>query len=73
VHDGHAACEVSDAGLIRDLLVGPRRPDPRSKDGGAGLWTVNRLCELVLVYSTAGGGTAIRPKCLLVDIWVALG
>ena len=56
----HAVCEVRDAGVIRDPLVGRRRPDLRSSNGGAGLWSVNQLCDLVIIHSTGPGGTAIR-------------
>ena len=57
---GHAVCEVADEGLIDDPLVGRRRPDLRVPRGGAGLWTANQLCELVLIHSTAKTGTAVR-------------
>jgi anti-sigma regulatory factor (Ser/Thr protein kinase) len=58
--DAYAVCEVRDAGLIRDPLVGRRRPDLRSPLGGAGLWTANQLCDLVLIHSTPADGTAVR-------------
>ena len=59
-HDGQAVCEVRDAGVIRDPLVGRQRPDLRIPHRGAGLWTANQLCDLVLIHSTPHGGTAVR-------------
>ncbi|MBR7828040.1 sensor histidine kinase [Actinospica sp. MGRD01-02] len=56
----HAVCEVRDEGVIRDPLVGRRRPDLRSANGGAGLWSVNQLCDLLIIHSTGPGGTAVR-------------
>jgi anti-sigma regulatory factor (Ser/Thr protein kinase) len=57
----HAVCEVRDSGLIVDPLVGRRRPDLLSPGGsGAGLWTANRLCDLLLIHSTPAAGTAVR-------------
>jgi len=56
----HAVCEVHDNGLIRDPLVGRRRPKPRERVGGAGLWTANQLCDLLLIRSTKERGTTVR-------------
>jgi anti-sigma regulatory factor (Ser/Thr protein kinase) len=56
----HAVCEVHDEGLITDPLVGRRRPNPRERIGGAGLWAVNQLCDLVLIRSTKEQGTTVR-------------
>jgi anti-sigma regulatory factor (Ser/Thr protein kinase) len=56
----HAVCEVHDGGLITDPLVGRRRPNPRERIGGAGLWAVNQLCDLVLIRSTKEQGTTVR-------------
>lgn len=56
----HAVCEVRDAGLITDPLVGRRRPGFRLEHGGAGLWTANQLCDLLLIHSTPASGTAVR-------------
>jgi anti-sigma regulatory factor (Ser/Thr protein kinase) len=56
----HAVCEVHDGGLITDPLVGRRRPNPREHIGGAGLWAVNQLCDLVLIRSTREQGTTVR-------------
>lgn len=57
--DGHAVCEVRDEGVISDPLVGRRRPT-LSGDGGAGLWTANQVCDLLLIHSTPASGTAVR-------------
>jgi anti-sigma regulatory factor (Ser/Thr protein kinase) len=58
--DGHAVCEVRDAGLISDPLAGRRRPRLSLAAGGAGLWTANQLCDLLLIHSTPATGTAVR-------------
>jgi len=58
--DRHAVCEVRDGGVITDPLVGRRRPDPQSRVGGAGLWTANQLCDLLLIHSTPETGTVVR-------------
>ena len=60
-HQGtYAICEVHDAGLITDPLVGRRRPDFARHVGGAGLWTANRLCDLLLIRSAETHGTSVR-------------
>jgi anti-sigma regulatory factor (Ser/Thr protein kinase) len=60
-HQGsYAICEVHDAGLITDPLVGRRRPDFARHVGGAGLWTANRLCDLLLIRSAEAHGTSVR-------------
>jgi len=51
-------CEVCDAGLITDPLVGRRRPDG-ARAGGYGLWLANQVCDLVQVRSDARG-TVVR-------------
>jgi len=56
----HAVCEVHDDGLITDPLVGRRKPNPRERIGGAGLWTANQLCDLLLIRSTKEHGTTVR-------------
>jgi anti-sigma regulatory factor (Ser/Thr protein kinase) len=56
----HAVCEVQDGGLITDPLVGRRKPDPRQRVGGAGLWTANQLCDLLLIRSGREPGTTVR-------------
>jgi anti-sigma regulatory factor (Ser/Thr protein kinase) len=47
-------CEISDAGLIEDPLVGRRHPGSESI-GGRGLWVANQVCELVQVRSSPSG------------------
>jgi anti-sigma regulatory factor (Ser/Thr protein kinase) len=56
--DGHLVCEVTDAGRIRDPLVGRRRP-PTSPPNACGLWLVHHLCDLVQLRSSADG-TVVR-------------
>ncbi|CAO5257977.1 anti-sigma factor RsbA family regulatory protein [Frankia sp. AgKG'84/4] len=56
--DGGLICEVSDAGLVADRLVGRRRPE-LDLGGGRGLWLVNQLCDLVQLRS-AETGTTVR-------------
>ncbi len=51
-------CEVRDRGVLRDPMIGRRRPAPNSS-GGYGLVMVNLLCDLVRVHS-GEAGTAIR-------------
>ncbi|HET9168800.1 MAG TPA: anti-sigma factor RsbA family regulatory protein [Actinospica sp.] len=65
--EGHAVCEIADRGLIEDPLVGRRRPDLRLPEGGAGLWTANQLCDLVLIHSAADSGTAVRAYLASAD------
>jgi anti-sigma regulatory factor (Ser/Thr protein kinase) len=57
--DGALVCEMHDAGVITDSLVGRRRPTPKQL-GGRGLWFVNQLCDLVQLRSAPGLGTRIR-------------
>ena len=56
----HAICEVHDQGVITDPLVGRRRPDFSAHVGGAGLWTANRVCDLLLIRSAESYGTSVR-------------
>jgi len=56
----YAICEVHDEGVITDPLVGRRRPDFAHHVGGAGLWTANRLCDLLLIRSAEAHGTSVR-------------
>jgi len=51
-------CEISDAGLIADPLVGRENPAV-DRLGGRGLWMANQLCDLVQVRSGASG-TVVR-------------
>ena len=54
--DGHAVCEVSDAGHLTDPLVG-RQPVGDSTSGGRGLLLVNQLADLVRTHTTPAGTT----------------
>ena len=49
-------CEVHDAGLVEDPLVGRRTPSPR-QEGGRGVWMANQLCDLVQMRSSETGTT----------------
>jgi anti-sigma regulatory factor (Ser/Thr protein kinase) len=62
----YAICEVHDVGVITDPLVGRRRPDFTQSVGGAGLWTANRLCDLLLIRSAEAYGTSVRAHLALV-------
>jgi anti-sigma regulatory factor (Ser/Thr protein kinase) len=55
---GKLTCQVSDAGRIRDPLVGRVRPEDGAS-GGRGLWLVNQLCDLVQIR-TGASGTTVR-------------
>jgi len=61
----HAICEVHDRGVITDPMVGRRRPDFARQLGGAGLWTANLLCDLLLIRSAEGHGTSVRAHLAL--------
>jgi anti-sigma regulatory factor (Ser/Thr protein kinase) len=52
-------CEIRDAGVITDPLVDRTRPDRDPLDA-RGLWTVNRLCDLVQLRSSPGDGSVVR-------------
>jgi hypothetical protein len=54
-------CEVQDAGVITDPLVGRRRPGADT-EGGAGLWIANRACDLLRIRSAPQTGTAVRME-----------
>jgi len=56
---GTVVCEIRDEGVITDPLVGRRRPT-LTAHGGAGLWMVNQLCDLLQIRSTPDRGTVIR-------------
>lgn len=67
-HQGpYAICEVHDRGVITDPLVGRRRPDFAQHVGGAGLWTANRLCDLLLIRSAEACGTSVRAHVAVAD------
>jgi Histidine kinase-like ATPase domain len=55
-HPGSVVCQVEDGGHIVDPLAGRRLPRPHVA-GGLGLWTVNQLCDLVEVRTSAEGTT----------------
>jgi anti-sigma regulatory factor (Ser/Thr protein kinase) len=55
---GTFVCEVSDSGVIDDLLVGRLRPDPGMPDG-RGMFLINQLCDLVELRPDAHG-TVVR-------------
>ena len=52
-------CEVSDAGVLDQPLAGMCRP-ATTGDGGAGMWLVHQVCDLVQVRSSEQLGTVIR-------------
>lgn len=62
----YAVCEVHDEGVITDPLVGRRRPDFAHHVGGAGLWTANRLCDLLLIRSAEAYGTSVRAHLAVI-------
>lgn len=51
-------CEIRDAGVITDPLVGSSRP-PADATGGHGLWLVHQVCDRVDLRSDPRG-TVIR-------------
>jgi anti-sigma regulatory factor (Ser/Thr protein kinase) len=51
-------CEIRDAGVITDPLVGRRAPPPEA-NGGHGLWLVHQICDHVELHSDEKG-TVIR-------------
>jgi anti-sigma regulatory factor (Ser/Thr protein kinase) len=57
--DRSVMCELEDAGVITDPLVGLVRPTA-GQIGGRGLWFVNNLCDLVEIRSSPGEGTRVR-------------
>lgn len=56
--DGELICEIRDAGVITDPLVG-RGPPPPEANGGHGLWLVQQVCDRVDLRSDETG-TVIR-------------
>ncbi|MFB8773234.1 anti-sigma factor RsbA family regulatory protein [Streptomyces broussonetiae] len=57
--------EVSDRGRFVDPLVGRRRPDPLSSNGGRGVWMMHQLCDLVEIR-TQPSGLVVRLHLALV-------
>jgi anti-sigma regulatory factor (Ser/Thr protein kinase) len=58
VERGSLVCELSDAGHIRESMVGRLRPGP-DDESGRGIWLVNQLCDLVQIRSSSSG-TVVR-------------
>ena len=58
--DEDVVCEVADAGVISDPLVGRLRP-PFDRSGGRGLWIANHFCDLLQIRSSSIG-TRIRCR-----------
>jgi anti-sigma regulatory factor (Ser/Thr protein kinase) len=54
--DHSVVCDVSDAGVIAEPLVGRIRPALDRSDG-RGLWIANHFCDLVQIRSSAAGTT----------------
>jgi anti-sigma regulatory factor (Ser/Thr protein kinase) len=55
---GEVVCEIRDAGVITDPLVGSGPPPPHA-NGGHGLWLVHQICDRVDLHSDERG-TVIR-------------
>jgi anti-sigma regulatory factor (Ser/Thr protein kinase) len=58
---GDVVCEVQDSGVITDSLADRRRPGPDPQHA-RGLWTANRLCDLVQIRSSPERGTTVRLR-----------
>jgi anti-sigma regulatory factor (Ser/Thr protein kinase) len=56
--DHEIVCEIRDAGIITDPMVGRRPPSPQA-NGGVGLWLVYQVCDHVDLRSDENG-TVIR-------------
>jgi len=56
--DRELVCELTDAGVIDDPLVGRRVP-PADREGGRGIWLMHQLSDLVELRSGARG-TVVR-------------
>jgi anti-sigma regulatory factor (Ser/Thr protein kinase) len=52
-------CDVHDAGLITDPLIGRRPPEPSDRNG-RGLWLIHEVSDLVQIRSTDESGTTVR-------------
>ena len=59
--DEDVVCEVADAGVISDPLVGRLRPSLEER-GGRGLWIANHFCDLLQIRSSRDG---TRVRCRL--------
>lgn len=59
------ACQVRDAGVMEDPLVGRAPPLPLSTSG-RGIWIVHQLCDFVQVRSSSRG-TVVRISMSLAD------
>jgi anti-sigma regulatory factor (Ser/Thr protein kinase) len=56
-------CEVRDAGVIEEPLVGRRLPT-ETETSGRGLWLVNQLCDLTQIRSSRAGTTVrMHMRC----------
>ncbi|MFF0838222.1 MULTISPECIES: anti-sigma factor RsbA family regulatory protein [unclassified Streptomyces] len=53
--DGSVVAEARDRGRLTDPLVGRRRPDPFSPNGGRGVWMMHQLCDLVEIRTPPAG------------------
>jgi anti-sigma regulatory factor (Ser/Thr protein kinase) len=62
-HGDELVCEIRDAGVITDPLVGRRPPSPGAT-GGHGLWLVYQVCDHVDVRSD-DNGTVIQLRMSL--------
>jgi anti-sigma regulatory factor (Ser/Thr protein kinase) len=60
---GELICEIRDAGVISDPMVGSRPPPPEA-NGGHGLWLVHQICDRVDLHSDQTG-TVIRLHMVL--------
>jgi anti-sigma regulatory factor (Ser/Thr protein kinase) len=59
-------CEVRDAGVIEEPLLGRRRPAVDATSG-RGVWLVNQLCDLVQIRSGSAGTVVRVHKRLVAD------
>jgi anti-sigma regulatory factor (Ser/Thr protein kinase) len=57
--DDEIVCEIRDAGVITDLMVGRQGPPSPKATGGLGLWLVYQVCDHVELRSDENG-TVIR-------------
>jgi anti-sigma regulatory factor (Ser/Thr protein kinase) len=61
LESGALVAEVRDNGRITDPLIGRRKPTADGS-GGAGVWMVHRLCDLVQIRSSLEKGTTVRIR-----------